>query len=433
MWQISKGRINRLVVFKWVGNSYRPIGELNFEGGGRVRSGRFVYARSWLASPDRVPVDPIGLPLRRGHVAGAPNEIPLAFYDVGPDGWGKEVLAAAFPMLHLGMAEYLALGSLQRTGDLAFGPEPDVPVTWVPEDKPLLTLPREADALEDLLEAAEAVETGDPTEGHLHLLFRASADVGGARPKARLRHDGAEWIAKFPAWGDPFDDPRVEAVCLDLADAAGIKVPERQLRVIGPKTVRLVRRFDRTAEGDRYGYLSAATLLKHSATAYHTSRTYVDIAVVARTIGVAEPEPEIYRRLLVNSFLHNTDDHLRNMAFLSDGKGWRISPAFDLVPHRMGRHVCAPASGVSPEHNPHSAAAAYAAFGLAIEEARSIFDEVVTAMRGAPKILEAREVSSKDRTTITPLLQACFEPPAWAEYLIRGHSKKNTTSPDFGA
>ena len=155
---------------------------------------------------------------------------------------------------------------------------------------------------------------------------------------------GLSGLLNSLSWGDPFDDPRVEAVCLDLADAAGIQVPERRLRVIGPKTVLLVRRFDRTAEGDRYGYLSAATLLKHSATAYHTSRTYVDIAVVARTIGVAEPEPEIYRRLLVNSFLHNTDDHLRNMAFLSNGKGWRISPAFDLVPHRMGRHVCAPAS-----------------------------------------------------------------------------------------
>lgn len=413
MWQISRGRIDRLVVFKWTHDGYRPIGELSFEGGGRTRLGRFVYARSWLASAERMAIDPIGLPLRRGSVAGAPNEVPLAFFDAGPDGWGKAVLSAAFPALQLGMAEFLALGSQQRTGDLAFGPDPTTPQTWIPEDAPLLGLPDASDDLEDLLDAAAAVEAGQPTDRHLHMLFRSSADVGGARPKARLTHDGAEWIAKFPTWGDPFDDPRMEAVCLDLAEWAGVQVPERKLQNIGPRTVLLVRRFDRDAAGERRGYLSAATLLKQPAMTYNTDKTYVDIAVVARAIGIHDPESDVFRRLLVNAFLHNTDDHLRNTAFLGDGNRWSLSPAFDVVPHKMVRHVCAPAPGFSPAHDPRVAVEAYKAFGLSAGAARTIYDEVVAGVRRVREALDAREVTAKDRETVAPLLWACYDPPTW--------------------
>jgi serine/threonine-protein kinase HipA len=388
---------------------------LVFEGSGRVRQGRFIYAKTWLANPNRSAIDPIGLPLRRGSVTGAPNDVPIVFYDAGPDGWGKEILTAAFPTRHLGMAEFLALGSLQRTGDLAFGPDPDGPATWMPPELPLLSLPVDTDSLEDLVTAAAAMEAGQATEHHLQTLFRSSADVGGARPKARLRHNGIEWIAKFPSWGDAFDDPRMEAVCLDLAAAAGVPVPERALRMIGSKTVLLVRRFDRTGHGARHGYLSAATLLKHPANAYNTDRTYVDIAVAARAIGVTGPEAGIYRRLLVNAFLHNTDDHLRNMAFLNVGGDWQISPAFDLVPHKMARHVCAPTPALSPENDPGVAAAAYTAFGLRAAEARAVFDEVVDGMQRVREMLEFREVSAKDRQTVEPLLKACLSPPAWTE------------------
>src|SRR3954468_1607816 len=64
-WRISNGRIDRLVIFKAMGDDHVPIGELTFEGSARVRQGRFVYAGSWLKNPDRTEIDPIGLPLRK--------------------------------------------------------------------------------------------------------------------------------------------------------------------------------------------------------------------------------------------------------------------------------------------------------------------------------------------------------------------------------
>jgi serine/threonine-protein kinase HipA len=37
--------------------------------------------------------------------------------------------------------------------------------------------------------------------------------------------------------------------------------------------------------------------------------------------------------MLFNILCNNTDDHLRNHGFLWDGKGWRLSPAYDIVPY----------------------------------------------------------------------------------------------------
>lgn len=78
------------------------------------------------------------------------------------------------------------------------------------------------------------------------------------------------------------------------------------------------------------------------------------------------------------------------------------------------RHVCAPAPGIGPEHDPHAAASAHAAFGLSRGDARAIFDEVVAGMRRVGEVLDARGVSARDRETIRPLLRACLSPPAWA-------------------
>jgi serine/threonine-protein kinase HipA len=41
---------------------------------------------------------------------------------------------------------------------------------------------------------------------------------------------------------------------------------------------------------------------------------------------------ELWRRMVFNILCNNNDDHLRNHGFLWDGKGWRLSPAYDIVP-----------------------------------------------------------------------------------------------------
>lgn len=411
MWPISEGgRIDRLVVFASFGEEVAPVGELIFEGRDRTQS-FFRYARSWLGDEARRFSLTPTLPLRSRAILSAPHQVPLCFYDSAPDGWGKSVLAFAYPGQTWGMGEFLAAAGDDRTGNLLFGPSLDGPERYVP-DNAMAELPEEEAPLEALLEAARAVDEGQARPHHLHLLFRGSADVGGARPKTRIRRDGRSWIAKFPAQGDIFDDPRMEAVCLDLAAACGIDTPDHDVVRISGRSVLLVARFDRGASGERYGYMSAATLARQPPGDYATGTTYAELAALAREMGIQPCESQLFRRLLFNCFIHNTDDHLRNHAFIRRDDAWALSPVFDVVPGRQRRLVLAPAAGILPEPDPRLAMEAHAQFRLDRAAARTIYEEVAAGLATLPRHLDARDVTAQDRETALDMMPFAVNPPA---------------------
>ncbi|RYB04453.1 type II toxin-antitoxin system HipA family toxin [Lichenibacterium ramalinae] len=406
MWELSEaGRIDTLFVFRRSGTGHVVVGVLVFEGRGRVRRGRFQYAPSYLRDGGRWAIDPVSLQLGPRWRNASPSEAPLAFHDSGPDGWGKSIVDRAYPDLELGMAEYLASRGGRRTGDLLYGPTPERPDTWRPTAEP-----SRGSAAEDdvgmLLDAAMEAEEGTATADQLALLVPSSA-VGGARPKARVRVDGVDWIAKFPASSDRFDDPRMEAVCLDVAEAAGIAVPERRLLRLRRGTALLVRRFDRDERGGALAYLSAGTLLRQGIDVYGTNQTYLDIALVGQRIGVPGTREEMYRRYVVNSLLHNTDDHLRNHAFIGDAGGWRLSPAFDVVPH-VGRqtHVCAAAPGIGHGRDPLGARHVHRRFGFDATIGEAVYERALTAFSRIREFMDAREVTEGDRAFVLHRLGA---------------------------
>ncbi|MCB8882658.1 type II toxin-antitoxin system HipA family toxin [Acidisoma cellulosilytica] len=416
MWQISKdGRIDRLVVYAHLAEGPAPVGLLTFERGGQKRLSWFRYAKSWLSRNDRFALDPAILTLKSSAFNGLPHEVPLPFYDSAPDGWGKSIIAAAFPSQTFGMGEFLAAAGDERTGELSFGPTPGSgPLRWLPDGQPLLTLPSGDDTLPELFKAAEAVEAGRATTHHLQRLFRNSADQGGARPKANLLHDGVLHMVKFPAAGDRFDDPKVEATCLSLAAAAGIETPAHVTQQIGNRTMLLVRRFDRGGNGERRGYASASTLLQADPTQFYAQFTYMDLARRAQLAGVQPCWLDLFRRMLFNCFIHNTDDHLRNHGFIRDHGKWRLSPIFDLSVHQPQRLVLAPAKGISPEANPAIALQAHRHFGISRIDAELIYDELVAAMAVLPKILDNYEVTKRDRETLAAMWVHALNPPTLA-------------------
>jgi serine/threonine-protein kinase HipA len=414
MWQISNGRIDRLVVFASRDGKAVPIGELTFQGAGRIRMSTFRYAKSWLEARGHG-IDPTILPLRRAAYHSDPNkcEVPLPFLDATPDGWGRSILQAAFPEQHFGDGEFLAATGNERSGEIRIGHSPDAPPErWEPLNTRVMTIPDEDDTLEQLQAAAEAVDAGTATSRHLDLLFRKSGDLGGARPKTAIWRDGLPWIAKFRAQGDAFDDPRVEAVCLSLARACGIDVPGHEVISVSKRSVLLVRRFDREETGIRVGYSSAATMMGVTNTGYSTNETYVSLATKARQSGVAPCEAELFRRMLFNCFIHNTDDHLRNHGFLRDGSGWHLSPAFDLVPDRKERLVLAPAQGILPLPDPLVTFASYPAFGLSRQGALGIYGQIADGMAAVRDTLDAYEVSRIDREVLAPRWAKVYSPPA---------------------
>lgn len=409
-WKISDGRLDYLVVFVDVGAEAVPVGALTFEGKRRQQS-YFTYARSWLSYPDRFQLAPVGLPARPRAVPSAPHEVPLPFVDAAPDGWGRGVLQQAFPGQQFGMGEFLAASGDNRTGWFRFGHDPKArPEQWVPAG-PVIEMNETVD-LPALVAAAEAADRGEPTRSDLMMLYRSSSDVGGARPKARIHHEGRDWIAKFQAWGDAFNEPCAEALCLTLAKAAGIETPEHRVVSIGSKTVLLVERFDRSPKGSRLGYVSAGTLVGSAATTYGTDLSYLDIAVKAREVGIRPCEDLLFQRLLFNALIHNTDDHLRNHAFIGDHNGWRLSPVFDIVPQRSAHMVLRPLPGRDPVPDPVAISQAAGDFGIHAERAEQIIAGMTEAFGRLEEYLDENKISRRDRELLADLMPYAFTLPA---------------------
>ena len=292
-----------------------------------ARHGLFEYGRRYRQRSDAVPVDPVGL--ARYECREVNRGLFGALRDALPDYWGRLVIATQMRIAveALSDAELMLLPSATRTGNLDFRPAPDAP-------EPVLGPPDFAE-LTTLLAAAERIQAGEMLADPLlaSLLIQGSSQ-GGARPKCTVRWQGVLWIAKFPARNEDYNVPRVEYSTLRLAARCGIRIPEVRLETIGGRDVLLVRRFDRqpTVSGDaRIGYLSALSLMQRDESERFG---YPDIADRMRQQGMAgsENQAELFRRMVFNLLVRNTDDHARNHGFLFDGRGLHLSPAFDLVP-----------------------------------------------------------------------------------------------------
>jgi len=66
----------------------------------------------------------------------------------------------------------------------------------------------------------------------------------------------------------------------------------------------------------------------------NTTASYLDIAEVIQQYGanVKEDLAQLWKRIIFNILISNTDDHLRNHGFILSDKGWLLSPAYDINP-----------------------------------------------------------------------------------------------------
>ena len=316
-----------------------PAGQLELEETGvDSTSSAFGYGRRYLTRPNAVPIDPVSLPLSSapGEEAMYPSKHPLfgAVRDAAPDFWGRRVIEARLriPPDSIPESVYLLHAGPHRFGALDFRPELDSPETDG-------VLPPITD-MAYLVEAADRVQQGEPVPAHLEPIF-AGSSMGGARPKALVLHRGEQWLAKFPAKSDGYNVPVVERACLELARHAGLDVPSTDLQPLADgRSVMLIERFDRRAAGGRFTRrhaVSALTLLEKDESQSLGTR-YAEIANRIGHFGVdghvQADRSELFGRVAFNILVSNDDDHLRNHAFLWDaaGKGWRLSPLYDVVP-----------------------------------------------------------------------------------------------------
>ena len=355
-------------------------------------SATFEYDNLWLQNPERFALEP-ALALHPGPFQTRVGQLMFgALGDSAPDRWGRNLIARAErrradaeqrrPRTIREIDYLLAVNDEVRQGALRFAVTEDGP--YVAEAigaesvPPLVNLPR-------LLNATDAVLDDEESAEDLRLLLDPGASLGGARPKASVRdRDGSLLIAKFPARTDPYNVVVWEAVALELARRAGIDVPASRVERVLDREVLLVHRFDRK-NGSRIPFLSAMSALGASDREIHS---YLEIADALRPYAAAAREDltALWRRVVFNVLISNTDDHLRNHAFVYVGQhGWRLAPAYDInpVPTDITPRMLSTSIAEDPDLTASLELALEVAdhFGLKPDDARRVVGEVYRAVR----------------------------------------------------
>jgi serine/threonine-protein kinase HipA len=260
------------------------------------------------------------LPAERGTAAGAVD-------DARPDRWGERVIRFLDKPPRLSLLEYLYFAGDDRFGALGVS-------TSIREYLPrrLGPLPQLSDT-ETIFELVRKVLDNEPVPAALKRLVSPGVTLGGARPKALLEIDSEQWVVKF-ADGDATDAPLIEHAAMTLAHKAKIRVAQtRAIRLTYGHAV-AIRRFDRERSQRRHA-LSANVALKAAGEALG----YPELAQLLRRRGVVagdrnrRQQQELFRRMVFNILIDNTDDHEKNHAVLvDDAEQYELSPAYDVLP-----------------------------------------------------------------------------------------------------
>lgn len=316
-----------------------------------VRGGEtfsFEYDPQWIARTRySVSLDP-ELPLYGGRQYPTGESVFGLFADASPDRWGRTLMNKRERILaekenrkphKLYDSDYLmGVYDETRMGGLRFKLEPDG--SFLSDDQDTAVPPwTTLRTLEEATRNFENDETG-LQEKWVRQLIKPASSLGGARPKATVTDpSGQLWIAKFPSKHDENDTGAWEKVTSDLAGLCRLNVPESKIEKFSRLgSTFLVKRFDRDRE-KRVHFASAMTLLGKTDGADASDGTgYLDIVAFIKANGARPKEDlvELWRRIIFNMAVSNTDDHLRNHAFLFTKDGWLLSPLYDVNPVPYG-------------------------------------------------------------------------------------------------
>lgn len=374
---------SRLTVW-WLSNPEHPVrvGALELQGNGR--SCLFSYDQGWIQSGG-AEISPEFEGVRSGTRPIAPiaGDLHSVFEDCGPDRWGRLLIRRLEKPPRLSSLDFLFLSGDQRFGALGFSIDPN---RYEVGSAALPTL----ESLEELSSVFDRVSAGERVDERQRRLIVQSRSLGGARPKALVPHNGRLWVAKFPQIDDAFDVSRVEHASQRLQAIAGISslvdsftVPVSR-RAPQRGSVFLSPRFDRTLEGHRIHAISARTLTIAEQNAAPEIFSYTGLAEALRQRGAAPEEDcrELYRRMVFNILIENTDDHEKNHAFLLTERGWRLSPSFDALPQGLGMGFQSMAINAQGQTAASTQAilASAPAFLLSQSDARALAAEVASAV-----------------------------------------------------
>lgn len=312
----------------------------------------FEYDEQWLKnSPHYLHLDPdLQLYAGRQYPTGT-KEVFGIFADSSPDRWGRLLMTRRERILaekenrkpnKLFGSDYLiGVYDETRMGAIRFKLDKDGP--FLSDDAETPTPPWTS--LRTLEEAARQFENDESglEQKWVAQLIKPGSSLGGARPKATVL-DAEEnlWIAKFPSKHDDVNVGAWEKVTHDLAKLCGLNVPESKLVDFSKYgSTFLVRRFDRNGSA-RVHFASAMTMLgKIDGASATDGSSYLELVSFIKANG-ADPKRdlvELWKRIVFNMAVSNTDDHLRNHGFILKDDGWHLSPLYDVNPVPEGNEL----------------------------------------------------------------------------------------------
>jgi serine/threonine-protein kinase HipA len=381
----------------------RPVGTLRHvrRKAGQPGGASLEYAPDWLAQGQPLSED---LPLQAGEFLPLEADAAAgAVDDARPDRWGERVIRLLDRPARLSTLEYLYFAGDDRFGALGVSTSSS---EYLPRRHgPLPTL-RDVQTLHDLV---RQVEAGETVEEPLRRLVIPGAPLGGARPKALMDMDDAAWVIKFSEAGDMLDSPLIEHATLRLAARAGIDVCETRALRHRTGHALAVRRFDR--DGPRRVHaLSAHVALRAAGQDWG----YPELALLLRRRAPAQEfaaqGEQLFRRMVFNILVDNTDDHEKNHVLLvAPSQHYRLSPAFDVLPtgHGLGyQQMRVGRDGA--DSTLVNALSEHRAFALTAPRARQVVAEVVQVVDGWRARFEADGVSQRDLALLSQPLDRPF-------------------------
>jgi len=264
-------------------------------------------------------------------------------------------------------------------------------------------------------------------------LIAPGTTLGGARPKGLIEMDGAQWIVKFAEDGDPTDAPLVEHASMTLAAKADIRVAQtRAIELVDGHTVAVLR-FDRAGGGagvERRHAHSALVALR----AEGSAPGYPELAQLLRRRapvqdGLARNQMrELYRRMVFNIFVDNTDDHEKNHVLLmNDAQQLLLAPAFDVLPAAQGlgsQQMRVGRDGA--DSTIENAMSEAALFGLSADEARAEAARVAKVCDEWKVHFAAAGVRSADIEYLAQFIDRDFLREQRKELTARGARRSST-------
>jgi serine/threonine-protein kinase HipA len=329
----------------WIGmEEPKLIGVLSAQQAKGKKAFSFEYDALWLKTGQKFLLDP-DISLFSGSQYPNQKENFGIFLDSMPDTWGRTLMkrkAAQLakennvktPTLY-DIDFLLGVYDESRMGALRF--KIDLNGDFLDNNKIASTPPWSS--IRELQNAAENIEDdkdNDEIRKWLSILIAPGSSLGGARPKANiLDTDKSLWIAKFPSKSDTIDKAAWEYLAYELAIQAGIDMaPCRIEKIMGNYNTFFTKRFDRE-NGERIHFASAMTMTgNNEETIKDNHPSYLEIAEFISNYGVSIEKNlhQLWRRIVFNISISNTDDHLRNHGFILTNEGWILSPAYDLNP-----------------------------------------------------------------------------------------------------